>query len=194
MLDDRGKRNLVGVHPIFARIVLRACDKLEGLQTIIDGGGVRSHAQAADNAARNAGILNSLHIPQADGWSHAVDLLPCDARGNPYWSVEAAKSINSMLFRVADDEGFPLQNGGDWNMNGLYGEPKKPAQSAESDHHHNQIPQPHKMPAAIAAMHRRRAERAAGINPDITPGLTPDDMRDEDFDDRPGQLPEELEL
>lgn len=194
MLDERGKRNLVGVHPEFAAIVLRATDMLEGWQTIIDGGGVRNRAQAADNAARNTGILNSLHIPQADGYSHAVDLLPVDARGNPYWSVEAAKSINSMLFKVADDFDFPLQNGADWNMNGLYGEPKKPGQASESDWHHTQIPQPHKMQTALAAMARRKAERAQGLSPDITPGLSPDDMRDEDFDDRPGLLPEELDL
>lgn len=175
MMDARGIRNLRGVHPRLEDAVRRAAARAQGVWTIIDGGGARTPAQAADNAARNTGVKNSLHILQADGYSWAVDVLPVNSKGGAYWDVAKAKEFNALLFEEADKDDFPLQNGADWDLDGIYGE------KGEWDWHHTQIPRAFRMATATAAMARRKAERAVGISPDITPGLKPEDMKDEDF-------------
>lgn len=153
MLDERGIRNLQGIHPTLRLAVTRAQEKDPRRRTIIDGGGVRTRAQAASNAERKTGVPESLHLIQPSGFGHAVDVLATQINGRPLWDVTEAREINDGILAEADALDFPLQEGSDWNLNGIHYE------KGEWDAHHLQIPQPWKLEIARAAMRRRQLER-----------------------------------
>ncbi len=160
-IDSRGLRNLAGVHPTLGTIVRRVAETCPVALTIIDGGGLRTPAQAANNAARDTGVKNSMHLPQHDGYSWAVDLLPVDASGSPYWDELAARVITPHVLAASDELLTPLQNGADWDVDGKYGESGPAAQAGnEYDWHHYQFPIAKRMDGARIAMQRRLAARA----------------------------------
>ena len=124
--------NLEGVHPDIinlAKLTIRLC-KYDG--TIIAGGGFRTKEQAEQNVANGTGILNSVHRKQADGYGHAVDVVPY-VSGKATWTMmycaemsDAAKIASALL-------AVPIRQGCDWNMNGKFGE------SGEYDWCHHEI-------------------------------------------------------
>ena len=171
-IDARGLRNLAGVHPELVRIVRRVAETCPIPVTIIDGGGLRTQAQADDNAARGTGVKKSMHLPQSDGRSWAVDILPCAADGSPYWDELAARVITPHVFAAGDDIMCAVQNGADWDMDGIYGESGAAAKAGnEYDSHHYQLPMAAKFQAAGDAMQRRIAERhAVAERPELREG------------------------
>lgn len=148
----RTLRNLKGVHPKLVAAVMLAFRYATQDFCILDNGGVRSPAVAKDNAVRGVGVANSLHIIQSDGFGHAVDLVAWE-NGKPSWKQSLYPEIHEAMFRACDELGVPVQNGADWDNDGITGE------RGEWDWPHFQLPRSYKLAAAVAAMERRIAER-----------------------------------
>jgi peptidoglycan L-alanyl-D-glutamate endopeptidase CwlK len=167
----RSERNLVGVHPslvAWAREVIKYMDVC-----ILDGGGLRTQAQATANAINGTGVKNSLHMKQADGFGHALDLIPYPINWKDTKRFDELREIG---YREADKMGLLIQNGADWDMDGIAWERKDDGGAAGNEHDgpHWQIPQPHREGLARAAMARRMrmldVERAADEKRDTDPG------------------------
>jgi peptidoglycan L-alanyl-D-glutamate endopeptidase CwlK len=155
-----GKRtmaNLCGVHPELVAAVLMAFRYAKQDFCIVDGGGLRTQAQADSNAARGVGIKRSQHLPQADGFGHAVDLVAYQA-GRPSWEKGLYRAIHHAMFQACDELGIAIQNGADWDNDGITGE------RGEWDWPHFQLPKwPHTLAAAKAAAERRKEQRRLGM-------------------------------
>ncbi|PSW99577.1 M15 family metallopeptidase [Photobacterium iliopiscarium] len=65
---------------------------------------------------RKTWTLNSKHMIQADGYGHAVDLVPLKKDGSADWDNCAI--VKDAMFKAADIIGVKLRWGGDWNQNG----------------------------------------------------------------------------
>lgn len=152
-LDAASAGRLEGVHPNLGRGVRLAATLSTVRFCILPGGGVRTREQAAANAKAGTGVLNSLHIIQADGFGHAVDLVAVGQDGKPSWDLKLYKDMHPAIYQAFDDLGIAIQNGSDWDMDGVIGE------RGEWDWPHWQLPIAAKLQAAIAAMRRRIAER-----------------------------------
>lgn len=153
-LGARSERNLIGVHPDIVRGVRLAITLTPVDFGILDGGGVRTPAQARANADAGVGVANSLHIIQPDGFGHAVDLVAFE-NGKPSWEKRLYERMHPAIYAAFDELGIPIQNGADWDMDGIVGE------KGEWDWPHWQLPQPWRRNAAIEAMMRRQRERGA---------------------------------
>jgi peptidoglycan L-alanyl-D-glutamate endopeptidase CwlK len=149
-LSEGSAGNLEGVHPTLVRAVKIAITITEQDFCILPGGGVRSVAAAADNAKRGVGVVNSLHIPQLDGYSHAVDLVAYV--GGPTWDKRYYPAIRRAMLAACDRLLLPIQHGADWDCDGITGE------KGEWDWPHFQLPKlPHRVAAAKEAMNARLA-------------------------------------
>ncbi|HEY3494761.1 MAG TPA: hypothetical protein VGK73_08755 [Polyangiaceae bacterium] len=122
--------------------------------TIIDGGGLRTQAQAETNAAAGTGIANSRHLRQSDGWGHAIDLIAL-TKGKIDWNnLPAFKSMAHAVKIASAMLVTPIRQGCDWNMNGIMGE----AGTKEWDWPHFEDPLPHLLKKAESEMLRFREE------------------------------------
>ncbi len=157
VLGKASLRHLQGVHPALVRAVHLAIARTEQDFCILADGGRRSPAQVASNVARKTGIQNSLHLPQADGFSHAVDLVAWDGTKAVYGStLQETKRlyipIRNAMLSACDELGILIQHGADWDLDGVLAEP------GEWDWPHFQFPKlPAKIAAARLAMQQRRA-------------------------------------
>ena len=146
------KANLRGVLPsliLVAERAIRIC-KYDG--TIIGGGGLRTEEQALVNVANGTGIINSRHRKQADGYGHAIDLLPL-VDGVVQWKlIVPFKAMANAVKYAAAELLVPIRQGCDWNMNGEFGEKN------EYDWAHFESPKPGYFALATAEMHNHRAE------------------------------------
>lgn len=115
-LSKFSETNLVGVHPALDKLVRRAILGFDF--RVMDG--VRTVAEQRVNVANGASqTMNSRHFPQADGFSHAVDLVPCISAGcEPQWSspvfIERQKLLGQFVKGVALGLGISITWGGDW--------------------------------------------------------------------------------
>lgn len=150
------RANLEGVHPdliAVAELAIRLCE-FDGC--VLEGGGLRTLAQAEANVKAKTGILNSLHRVQPDGLSHAVDLVALKNGKIDWKDLKPFKAMAIAVKKASALLGVPIRQGCDWNMNGKQGETK------EYDWPHFEWPQPLKLQAAIAEMNRYRAELGIG--------------------------------
>ena len=135
VLGNASKAKLVGVHPKLAQVVERAIELTqqdfsvhEGLRTAD-----RQRRLVAAGASRT---MNSKHIKQADGYGHAVDLLPWgDFDGNGTkeisWSWEHFYPIADAMRQAATELGINVRWGGCWEtLNGT----TKPTRDLVSDY------------------------------------------------------------
>ena len=86
--------------------------------TVRRGGGVRTQAEAEDNARRKTGIVNSLHRIQADGFGHAIDVLALTpGKGVDYTNKKAFRAMYLAIEEAAghvvhaDPSGLKLGHG-----------------------------------------------------------------------------------
>lgn len=143
VLGNASIDRLIGVHPHLIRVVKRAITITPVDFKVIEGlrppercyenfGKGRTAAQcvAAGVPARYSkpslakvtwlkDPLNSKHCKQADGLSHAVDLLvaPYDWKEGPQW-----KQMASAVLAAARLEGVSIRWGRDWDRDGIVGE------------------------------------------------------------------------
>ena len=113
-LSSRAKRELDGVHPALVAVVKRAWADLESDYELIDG--IRTKAEQRNFVRRGVSrTMKSYHLKQADGFGHAVDIVPL-VNGAPKWpdNIEPWREIERCMKRAARDLGVPIEWGGDW--------------------------------------------------------------------------------
>lgn len=112
VLGQRSLDELIGVHPDLVRVVHHAIRITRQDFTVFDG--LRTPAEQAEIKRRGASTtLNSKHLRQADGFSHAVDLVPWIA-GRARWEWPAIYPIAAAVQQAAIAEGVRLRWGGTW--------------------------------------------------------------------------------
>lgn len=113
VLGASSRAQLAGVHPRLVAVVERAI-----VLTAQDFGvhdGVRTEAEQRELVARGASrTMDSNHRVQADGYGHAVDLVPYIA-GRLRWEWPAIYHIAAAVRAAAVEQGTALTWGGVWD-------------------------------------------------------------------------------
>ncbi len=112
-LGAASRRELAGVHPRLVAVVERAITYTSQDFTVFDG--LRTEAEQRQLVARGASrTMNSMHRKQADGFGHAVDLVPW-INGKPRWEWKPIFQIAVAVKRAADELDVRLRWGGVWD-------------------------------------------------------------------------------
>lgn len=116
-LGTKSLAELNGVHPSLVAVVHRAIQLTEADFSVHDG--VRLKTEQEKNVASGASrTMDSLHLPQADGFSHAVDLVPYIA-GTLKWDMDACYKIAEAMRKAAEELKVQIRWGGSWStLNG----------------------------------------------------------------------------
>lgn len=113
VLGTKSRANLLGVHPRLVSVV-----ELAITYTPVDFGvheGLRTlERQKAYVAAGVSRTLNSKHLKQADGYGHAVDLVPY-IDGQLRWEWPPIYHIAAAVRKASIDVGVELVWGGVWD-------------------------------------------------------------------------------
>lgn len=113
-LGASSRAHLDGVHPRLVAVVEAAIKTTAQDFTVMEG--LRSLAQERENVARGVSkTLHSMHLKQADGYGHAVDLVPW-IDGAARWEWAAIYPIAAAMRAAAIAEGARLRWGGVWDM------------------------------------------------------------------------------
>ncbi|MDM8352908.1 M15 family metallopeptidase [Brevundimonas diminuta] len=111
-LSSRSKARLEGVHPDLIRVVERAIEITAQDFSVHDG--LRTLEEQKRYVASGASqTLNSKHRPQADGYGHAVDLVPF-INGIMRWEWEPIYVIAAAVWQAAQELGVAVRWGGAW--------------------------------------------------------------------------------
>lgn len=112
-LSNRSLGNLEGVHPDMVATVKRAIEL-----TKVDFGitcGLRTvEEQKKLVAAGRSQTMNSKHIPQSDGYSHAVDSLAY-VDGQVCWEIAVYDDICDAMAAAARETGTAIKWGAAWS-------------------------------------------------------------------------------
>lgn len=127
---------LDGVHPDLVRVVKRAITLTSQDFKVLEG--VRSADRQKELYAKGrtkpgpkvTWTMQSKHLKQADGFGHAVDLVPYPLDWNSLVKFDA---IAKAMFEAAKAEGVALRWGADWDRDG------KPRERKETDSPHFEI-------------------------------------------------------
>ncbi len=120
-LSARSLSRLEGVHPDLVRIVKRAIEITRQDFSVLEG--VRTPERQAELYAQGRSkpgqivtwMMTSNHFKQADGYGHAVDLVPYPLD----WSdLKAFDTIAMAMFDAADELGLKIRWGADWDQDG----------------------------------------------------------------------------
>lgn len=111
-LSQRSLNNLSGVHPDLVRVFKRAIEI-----TPLDFGvveGLRNfQTQKRYVAEGRSQTMNSLHLPQYDGYSHAVDLYVL-VNGKSTSEHKYFRKVIQAVFTAAIELGVQVEAGGLW--------------------------------------------------------------------------------
>lgn len=112
-LGAKSKAALVGVHPDLVKVVTRAIQITKQDFSVHDG--LRTHAEQREYVRRGVSkTMNSMHLPQADGFGHAVDLVPF-INGQLRWEWKPIYVIAAAVCEAACELGVKLTWGGIWD-------------------------------------------------------------------------------
>lgn len=126
-LGARSRRELTGVHPSLVRVVEQAIQWTSADFTVFDG--IRTAKEQNELYRRGASQIDGYsrkgkHQVQADGYGHAVDLVPWIG-GQPVWDWDAIYEIADAVVMAARALDVPLRWGGCWcHVNPLSGSPE----------------------------------------------------------------------
>lgn len=111
-LSNRSLSNLAGVHPSLIAVVKRAIEITpldfgvsEGLRTL------ERQKQLVDEGKSTT--LNSMHLPQVDGKSHAVDLFVL-VDGKASWQHKDFRKVIQAMMTAAIELSVQIKAGGLW--------------------------------------------------------------------------------
>lgn len=135
-LSTTSNGNLAMVHPNLRHVVERAIELTTVDFKVIEG--VRTKERQAKLYAQGrtapgpivTWTKNSNHFQKADGYGHAVDLLPA-----PYdWKdLKGFDAVAKAMFKAAAEIGVKIRWGADWDQDG------KPRERGESDSPHFEL-------------------------------------------------------
>lgn len=111
-LSERSLSRLEGVHPDLVKVIKRAIEI-----TPLDFGvaeGVRTYETQVDyvNAGKST-TMDSYHLPQADGYSHAVDLYVY-VQGKSTEEHKYFRKVIQAVFTAAIELGVQIEAGALW--------------------------------------------------------------------------------
>lgn len=113
VLGSRSKARLKGVHPDLVKVVERAIQLTEQDFSVFEG--LRTLATQKQYVAKGVSkTLNSKHLKQADGYGHAVDLVPYVA-GKLRWEWPVIYPIAAAMAQASKELGIELIWGGVWD-------------------------------------------------------------------------------
>ncbi|EKE79462.1 M15 family metallopeptidase [Idiomarina xiamenensis] len=116
-LSQTSLSRLKQVHPQLCIVVMRAIQTSE--IDFIVGAGVRTLEEQRENVRQGVSkTMNSKHLPQDDGFSHAVDLWPWVNGDIPWNDFDVFKRLADVMLNSARELGVNMRWGGDWNRNG----------------------------------------------------------------------------
>lgn len=173
-LGKTSRKRLEGVNSDLVKVIERAI-KITNIDfTVLEGVRSRQRQEQLLRAGRSK-TMNSRHLT-----GHAVDVAPIEHGRIPWEEPEKFLEVVDAVFQAADELGVLVQSGTDWDMDGDYKD------ESFFDGPHIQIPWPHKLELAKKAQERRIKLRQLeaeeqGLSADITPGLTPEEMDDNEF-------------
>lgn len=111
---ERSKQRLEGEHPdliaIFEDVI-----KIYNITILKDGGARTRERQAALFAKGATKTMKSLHLPQEDGFAHAVDAAPYPVDWN---DRERFYYMNGLIRMAAEKRGIKIRQGHDWDGDG----------------------------------------------------------------------------
>lgn len=112
-LSPRSLQRLEGVHPRLVEIVKLAIQRTEVDFTVVEGlrTSERQHELVDKGASQT---MNSLHLQQASGYGHAVDLAPLLAGSIPWNDWDEFRRLADVVKACAAELGVPVEWGGDW--------------------------------------------------------------------------------
>lgn len=111
-LGTASRKELQGVHPDLVRVVERAIQITKQDFSVHDG--LRTLEEQKRYVATGVSqTMNSKHRPQADGFGHAVDLVPY-INGKLRWEWEPIYVIAAAVWQAAKELDVPLRWGGAW--------------------------------------------------------------------------------
>jgi peptidoglycan L-alanyl-D-glutamate endopeptidase CwlK len=110
----RSLNKLRGVHPNLVACVTLALYRYTPLDfAVIDGVRTIERQRVLVEQGRSW-TLNSKHLPQADGYAHAVDIVPLVGSGIPWDNWPVFESVAKAMFQAAKDLKIALTWGGNW--------------------------------------------------------------------------------
>lgn len=135
-LSAKSKARLVGVHPKLVAVVQRAIELTTQDFMVLEG--VRTPERQKELFAQGrtkpgpkvTWTLTSNHFRQADGYGHAVDLVPFPVDWNDSKKFDA---MSAAMFSAAKELGTPIRWGADWDRDG------RPREKGESDSPHFEL-------------------------------------------------------
>lgn len=135
-LGQRSIANLVGVHPKLVAVVTLALRLSEVDFTVIEGlRTAKRQRELYDQGRTKPGpkvtwTMNSKHLPQADGYGHAVDLAHIKG-GEVIWTD--CDKIAKAMMDAAEHLSVGIRWGADWDRDG------KPRERGETDSPHFEL-------------------------------------------------------
>ena len=111
-LSEVSRANLAGVRPDLVSVVEKAIEITDTDFRVICG--VRTLAEQKKMVASGASrTMNSRHLVQDDGFSHAVDVVALDG-GKVSWDWPHYPKIAKAMKAAGTALGVPVEWGGDW--------------------------------------------------------------------------------
>lgn len=112
-LGPKSRAELAGVHPKLVAIVERAIALTSQDFTVHDG--LRTIAEQREYVRRGVSkTMNSMHMKQADGFGHAVDLVPF-INGQLRWEWKPIYNIAAAVHQASKEQGVALTWGAVWD-------------------------------------------------------------------------------
>lgn len=113
VLGKKSLAELAGVHPRLVEVVSRAIELTTQDFSVHDG--LRTEAEQREYVRRGVSkTMNSMHMRQADGFGHAVDLVPW-INGQLRWEWKPIFNIASAVRAASVELGVDLIWGGVWD-------------------------------------------------------------------------------
>lgn len=116
-LSERSKGRLKGVHPDLAKVVTKAIEVTKVDFGVVQGLRTEEEQKALFEKGATQ-TMKSNHLKQADGYSHAVDLMAfVDGRGS--WEVSLFDDIADAMRATAIVEDVHIRWGGAWTVDDI---------------------------------------------------------------------------
>lgn len=135
-LGPQSRARLVGVHPDLVKVVTRAIEITTQDFMVLEG--VRTPARQAELYAQGrtkpgnivTWTMKSNHFKHADGFGHAVDLVPYPV---DWKTLSKFDAVSHAMFAASMELGIPIRWGADWDRDG------RPHERGESDSPHFEL-------------------------------------------------------
>jgi len=111
-LSSRSLNNLNGVHPDLVRVVKRGIELTPYDYGVNEGTRTKKTQKEYFDTGKSTTMF-SLHLPQEDGYSHAVDLYII-VDGKVTWKHKYFRKVIQALFTAAIEEGVQIEAGALW--------------------------------------------------------------------------------